>query len=192
MKFQIRKWLSVAEDRFEEAGQYHEAGMRKVGVVAILANPFLPGYKADLQPWIDASALLGDLVGQRLVRLMGDKPIQGYGKAGVVGVGGEQEHANALLTTTFANPIRSHIGGGKAWIPSVTKVAAVGATVDVPLAHKDALYVRSHYDTMGIHLPDGPMPDEVALIFVASSGARLNARVGGLRHDDVVGENGLI
>lgn len=192
MKFQVRKWLSVIEDRYEEAGHFHEAGLRKVGVVAILANPFLPGYKANLQPWIDASANLGDVVGKRLVQLMGDKPVQSYGKAGLVGVAGEQEHANALLTTTFAQPVRGHIGGGKAWIPSVTKVASVGATVDVPLAHKDALYVRSHYDTIGIHLPDGPLPDEVALIFVAGSGARLNARVGGLRHEDVVGENGLI
>lgn len=192
MKFNLRRWLTVVEDRQEEAGHVHADGLRKVAIVAVLGNPFLPGYKADLQPWIDASAQLGQLFGQRLVKAMDGQPVQGYGKAGLVGVGGEQEHANALLTTTFAQPIRDQIGGGKAWIPSVTKIASCGATLDVPLAHKNALYVRSHYDTIGVFIPDGPLPDEIVLVFAAANRGRLNARVGGLQHDSIVGENGLV
>jgi hypothetical protein len=118
--------------------------------------------------------------------------IQSYGKAGIVGIGGEQEHANALLSSAFADPIRAAIGGGKSWIPSVTKVAAPGTLIDVPLAAKDALYVRSHYDAMTICIPDGPMPDEVALIFTIANRGRVNARVGGLKFEDMKGQDGLI
>src|SRR6218665_2891161 len=117
VEFNVRRWMTVVEDRAEEAGQVHAEALRKVAVVAVLKNPFLPGYKADLQPWIDASAQLGQWMGERLVKAMDGLPVQSYGKAGLVGVGGEQEHANALLTTTFANPVRAQIGGGKAWIP---------------------------------------------------------------------------
>lgn len=192
MNFNLRRWLTIVEDRNEEAGHVHAEGLRKVAVGVVLQNPFLPEYQADLQPWIDASAQLGQLIGERLVKAMEGRPIQAYGKAGLVGVSGEQEHANALLTTTFANPIRAQIGGGKAWIPSVTKIASVGAMLDLPIAHKDALYVRSHYDSMGIYLPDGPRPDEIVLLFAATNRGRLNARVGGLQHSEVIGENGLV
>ena len=107
--------------------------------------------------------------------------MQSYGKAGLVGVRGEQEHANALLTTVFANPFRAAIGGA-AWISSVTKVGAPGTPIDVPLNCIDDVYVRSHYDAISLCLPDTPMPDEIALIFCVSSGGRLNARVGGLSY----------
>ena len=117
---------------------------------------------------------------------------QSYGKAGVVGLHGEQEHANALLTTTFAEPLRKAVGGGKAWIASFTKRAAPGAAIDVPLACKDALYVRSHYDGMTIALPDAPLPDEIAVIVCVANRGRLAARVGGLRYEDIKGQDGLL
>jgi hypothetical protein len=97
-----------------------------------------------------------------------------------------------MLTTTFATPLREALGGAVAWIPSFTKLAAPGASIDVPLAHKDALYVRSHYDGMTIPLPtDAPATDEVALIVCLASRGRLNARVGGLAAKDIVGKDGL-
>ena len=77
---------------------------------------------------------------------------------------GEQEHGVAMLTTVFGNVMRDAAGGGKAWISSFTKRAAPGATIDIPLAHKDALYVRSHYDGITITLPDAPLPNEIAII----------------------------
>ena len=116
---------------------------------------------------------------------------QSYGKAGIVGLLGEQEHANALLTTAFAEPLRQALGGGKAWISSYTKRAAPGTTIDVPLASKDALYVRSHYDGMSVNLPDAPMPDEIAVIFCVANRGRINARVGGLKLSDAKGQDGL-
>ena len=106
--------------------------------------------------------------------------VASYGKGAVIGLAGEQEHGVALLTTVFGNVIRDTSGGGKAWISSMTKRAAPGATIDVPVAHKDALYVRSHYDGITITLADAPLPDEIAIVCVYVNRGRLNARVGGL------------
>lgn len=192
MKFNIRKWLTVVDEKYEEAGERHAEPMRRVAVGAVIANPFLPDYLSDLQPWIDASDTLGAAIGERLVSAMGREPVQSYGKAGVVGTDGELEHANALLTTRFANPIREVIGGAKAWIPSVTKVGGLGTSIDVPLAHKDALYVRSHYSALTLTLSENPRGDEIVLIFAAANRGRLNARVGGLQHSEVRGLDGLI
>jgi hypothetical protein len=127
-----------------------------------------------------------------LVDVLGPYKAESYGKAGIVGLDGECEHAAALLTTAFANPIREAIGGGKAWISSMVKVAAPGTPIDVPLAHKDALYVRSHYSGMTLTIPESPMPGEIALIFCAATGGRINARVGGLTADRIVGIDGLV
>ena len=98
----------------------------------------------------------------------------------------EQEHANALLTTAFAEPFRDAIGGAKAWISSMTKVAAPGTMIDIPMNHKHEVYVRSHYDGMTLVLPDAPNTDEIAVIFCVASGGRLNARVGGMSHDEAM------
>ncbi|HEY4316727.1 MAG TPA: amino acid synthesis family protein [Herbaspirillum sp.] len=192
MKLTIRKWLTFIEHKLEDAGQQADVPLRKLSIVAIARNPFLGGYHADLSEGIAASEELGIMFGQRLVEQCGDYEIQSYGKAGIVGMGGEQEHANALLSSLFADPIRAVIGGGKSWIPSVTKVAAPGTLIDVPLAAKDALYVRSHYDAMTLCIPDGPMADEVALIFTIANRGRINARVGGLKFEELKGVDGLV
>ena len=118
--------------------------------------------------------------------------IQGYGKACLVGTSGEYEHGNAFLTTVFANPVRDAIGGGKSWIPSTGKRGGPGVSIDVPLAHKDALYVRSHYDTVTVSFNDAPAPDEVIVIFSFATRGRLHARLGGLRASEIEGKNGLI
>ena len=97
-----------------------------------------------------------------------------------------------MLTTVFATPLRAAIGGAEAWIPSFTKLAAPGCLIDVPLAHKDALYVRSHYDGVSVTLPpDAPAANEVALIVCLANHGRLNARVGGLAANAIVGKDGL-
>jgi hypothetical protein len=115
--------------------------------------------------------------------------VESYGKGGLTGIAGEQEHANALLTSVFGDAFREAIGGGKAWIPSNTKIGATGASIDIPLAYKDELWVRSHYDTMEVRVPDAPLPHEIAVIAVVTSGGRLNARVGGLSRSEVGGES---
>jgi hypothetical protein len=116
------------------------------------------------------------------MKAMGGTAVQSYGKAGLVGLRGEQEHANALLTTTFANPFRDVISQAPAWISSATKVGAPGTPIDIPLNCVDDVYVRSHYDAITVCLPDTPMPDEIAVMFCVASGGRLNARVGGMSY----------
>src|SRR5882672_2029130 len=139
-----------------------------------------------------ASEPLGREMSGIAVTAMGDYPIQSYGKAAIIGLAGEQEHGVALLTTVFGNVIRDAVDGGVAWISSFTKRAAAGATIDIPLAHKDALYVRSHYDGISIMLPDAPLPDEIAIICAYANRGRLNHRVGGLAAADIKGLDGLL
>src|SRR5206468_12073301 len=112
---------------------------------------------------------------------------QSYGKGGIVGLAGEQEHINALLTTTFANPLREAVGGGRAWISSMTKRGGPRTSTDIPLACKDALYVRSHYDGMTITPPGAPLPNEIAVIVCIANRGRLTAPVGVLTIADVRG-----
>jgi hypothetical protein len=184
VKLNIRRTFTMVEDRRVEAGQAADIPLRKVATVMVLENPFAGRFVADLSPLIEASPALGAEMAKPAVAAMGEYKVQSYGKAGLVGLGGEQEHANALLTTVFANPIRDAIGGGEAWISSMTKVTAPGTLIDVPMNSIHDVYVRSHYDGMSLVLPDTPMPDEIALIFCLANRGRINARVGGMTHDE--------
>ncbi|MBW6398109.1 amino acid synthesis family protein [Roseomonas sp. HJA6] len=189
---ELRRWLTVVDERSIEAGQSRDVPLRRVAVIAVVSNPFAGRYVEDLGPLIDGSVAIGGFLARQAVEAMGGLPVESYGKAGVVGLGGEQEHANAMLTTAFAEPLRVAVGGALAWIPSFTKLAAPGASIDVPLAHKDALYVRSHYDGISVTLPsDAPAADEVALIVALANRGRLNARVGGLAADAIAARDGL-
>jgi hypothetical protein len=192
MKLEVRRLLSFCDHRDVEAGRRHTVPLRRVAAVAIVANPYAGRYVEDLSEAIAASVDVGRALSTLAVELMGPYKIESYGKGGVVGIGGELEHANALLTTTFAAPLREAVGGAQAWIPSFTKVAAPGSAIDVPLAHKDALYVRSHYDGVTVTLPtDAPATDEIALIVCLANRGRLGARVGGLAAADISGHDGL-
>ncbi|OVZ57260.1 peptide synthetase [Pigmentiphaga sp. NML080357] len=192
MQLKVRRWQAVLEEKLEEAGRIADGPLRKAAIIAFVENPYAGRYVEDLSPMIEASPELGARMAAKLREAYGDHPVLSYGKAGVVGLGGEQEHANALLTTPAAEPLRREIGGGKAWISSVTKVGGPGTVLDVPLASKDALYVRALYNAMTLYFPDGPLPDEIALVFAVSNRERLNARVGGLQLKDVQGKDGLI
>lgn len=181
MQLKLRRLITSAETRFVEAAQPARVPLLRVTVTAVIENPYVDRYVADLSPLVEASRGLGEQMARQALKMMGGTAVQSYGKAGLVGVRGEQEHANALLTTAFADPFRAAIGGA-AWISSVTKVGAPGTLIDVPLNCIDDVYVRSHYDAISLCLPDTPMPDEIALIFCMASGGRLNARVGGLSY----------
>jgi hypothetical protein len=191
LELRVRKFYTFIEHIVSEAGQITDWPLRKVAAVAVIENPYVGRYDEDLEPLIAASAELGRELASLAVAALGSSPVQSYGKGAIVGTAGEQEHGNALLTTTFAAPLREAIGGGKAWIPSITKVASAGASTDVPLASKDALYVRSHYDGMTITLNDAPLPNEAAVIIVLANRGRLNARVGGLKLEHAIGSDGL-
>jgi hypothetical protein len=191
MKLKIRRSYTFVETRGVEAGREAEVPLRKVAAVAVVENPYAGRYVEDLSPLVAASAELGRILAQMAAAALAPYRPQSFGKGGIVGVGGEQEHANALLTTTFAEPMRDVAGGGKAWISSMTKIGVPGQPIDIPLNAKDALYVRSHYDGMTITLHDAPLPDEIAIICCFASRGRLNARVGGLKLEDAQGEDGL-
>lgn len=186
MKLVVRRSWTVIEVVREVAGQKADPPLRKVAAIAVVQNPFASGYVDDLNPLISASVELGRWLAEEIKRVIGDSEVQSYGKGGVVGMAGEQEHANALLTTTAAEPLREIVGGGKAWISSMTKVAGPNAVIDIPMNHKDEVYVRSHYDGMTLMLPGAPLPDEIAVIFCVANRGRVNARVGGLTHEEVV------
>ncbi|MGA9870583.1 MAG: amino acid synthesis family protein, partial [Rhodococcus sp. (in: high G+C Gram-positive bacteria)] len=152
----------------------------------VVTNPFAGlGYVEDLSEIIDASAQIGTELGERAIHLLGESP-ESYGKAGLVGSAGEQEHINAAVTSIFGNALREAIGGGEAWITSVTKPAGVDAVIDVPLAFKDDVWVRSHYDAVTVRIPDAPHPDELVVIAAVSNRGRINARVGGMTRADYV------
>jgi len=192
MKLKIRRTYTMVENRLSEAGKTADTPLRKVAAVLVVENPYAGRYVKNLDPLISASAALGRELAAIAIAALAPYKAQSLGKAALVGIAGEQEHANALLTTAFAEPLRAALGGGKAWISSMTKVAMAGTPIDVPMNCKDALYVRSHYDGMTLILPDAPMPDEIAVILCLANRGRLNARVGGLRHEQLKGENGLI
>ncbi|MBV9444414.1 MAG: amino acid synthesis family protein [Streptosporangiaceae bacterium] len=181
----IRKiWTQVEEIR-TAAGRPDDGGpLRKVAACAVVTNPLAGGgFAADLSQLVTASSALGTLLGGMARELCG--PVESYGKAAIVGVDGEQEHGNGMLTSAFGDAFRAAIGGGAAWISSATKVACAGAVIDVPLAYKDEIWVRSHYDALEVRVPDAPLPREIVVIAAVASRGRLNARLGGMSVADV-------
>jgi hypothetical protein len=192
VRLERRKRLLILEEVFQEAGRSDEGGvLRKVAACAVVRNPFAGRFVEDLHELVEASAEIGEELAGLAARALEPDTPESYGKAALVGLLGDQEHANAMLTTVFGDVLRKHAGGGKAWIPSMTKRASAGSYVDVPLAHKDALYVRSHYDGITVAIPDAPLPDEIVVIAAYANRGRLNARLGGLTKEQIVGEDGL-
>jgi hypothetical protein len=188
----LKRVLTFLDEVRSQSGREVAPPLRKAAVVGIVANPFAGRFESDLSPLTAASEAIGREICAIAVQMLAPDAAASYGKAAVVGLDGEQEHGNAMLTTVFGNVMREAIGGGKAWISSMTKRAAPGATIDIPLAHKDALYVRSHYDGMTITLHDGPQPDEIAIIAVYATRGRPHHRVGGLAASDIKGFDGLV
>ena len=191
--YQVRKWQLFAEEILaNETGQAADgAPVRRIAVAAVLQNPYAGRFSAQLNLLTDPSPQLGSAFGRRLVAALGGERAESYGKACIVGMEGEYEHGNALLTTAFADPVRDALGGGKAWISSSGKRGSPGTAIDVPLAHKDALYVRSHYDTMTVAFSDAPGPREIVVIFAVATRGRLHARLGGLKAAEIKGQDGL-
>jgi Amino acid synthesis len=183
----IKRVLTFLDEVRSDSGQEVSPRLRKVAAAAIVDNPFAGRFENDLSSLTRASEAIGREICAIAVQLLSPDKAVSYGKAATIGLNGEQEHGNAMLTTVFGNVMREAAGGGKAWISSMTKRGAPGSTIDVPLAHKDALYVRSHYDGMTITLPDAPQPDEIAIIAVYATRGSPNHRVG-----DIKGEDGLI
>ncbi len=186
----IRKITTLIEDELIESGVPVDSPYRKVAVAAAVKNPYAGRHSDDLKDIVEASVDLVRHLATVLVDTMGS-PVLGYGKASLVGMNGEVEHGHAYLTTPAADQLRAAIGGGKAWISSTGKRGAPGTTLDIPLAHKDALKVRAFYDTITVGVPDAPEPDEVLVVIAGVNRGRPNFRLGGLSVDEIIGEDGL-
>ena len=189
---EVRKWATFVEEVHREMGRGDSGPpLKKAAVCAVIRNPYAGRFVEDLRDLVTASKELGEELSRRAAAALAPDPVESYGKGGIVGLQGDQEHINALLTTAFGDVLREHAGGGKAWIPSMTKRAHAGEKIDIPLAYKDALYVRSHYDGITVAVPDAPAPDEIVVIAAYASRGRLNARLGGVAKHEVKGEDGL-
>lgn len=184
MSLEIRKTQIVVEETRLAGGRAGRTPLRKVVAMAVVRNPLAgKGFVEDLSALIEPSEELGRDLGEVALAALGSSP-ESYGKAGISGTAGEQEHANACLTSTFGDAFRRAIGGGAAWITSATKVGGPGTAIDVPLAFKDELWVRSHYDAIEVRVPDAPLPDEIVVMAAVANRGRLHARLGGMTVDE--------
>lgn len=183
---EVRKWFAFVQEINSEGGPLAETPLVKAVAGVVIKNPFAGRWVEDLSPLTAASASLGVVLGSRAAALLGDRPVESYGKGGIAGVNGEQEHVVACLTTVFGNAVRDAVGGGRAWISSATKTGGAGTSLDVPVAFKDEIYVRSHYDAVTLAVPDAPRPNELLICVAVASGGRVHARVGGMTKDEAI------
>ena len=193
MKARIRKLATFLEETREEMGRRIAPPTRRVAAVAVIENPFAGKYAEDLSELIAIGEELGELLAQRAVAALGvsGTAVESYGKAAAVGEDGEIEHAAAILHPKLGTPVRKVLGKGAALIPSSKKRGGMGVVLDVPLGHKDAAYVRSHFDGMEVRINDAPRANEIMVAVAVTDSGRPLARVGGLTKDQIKGEDGL-
>ncbi|WP_322886317.1 amino acid synthesis family protein (plasmid) [Sinorhizobium medicae] len=191
-QFIVRKSITLVEDIFHDGGQVATVPRRRAAAVAIVSNPFAGRYVEDLQPAMEDLKPLGLRMTDNLVGALGGDTslIDGYGKGVIVGSAGELEHG-ALWHVPGGYAMRERLGEALAIVPSAKKVGGFGARIDIPIGHKNAAYVRSHFDAMEIGVPDGPRPDELLLCLVMTCGPRIHARMGGLAASDIKAFDGL-
>ncbi|APX24175.1 MAG: amino acid synthesis family protein [Rhodobacteraceae bacterium] len=189
----LRRIITLVEETRLEMGQAVTPPARRALAAAVIANPYAGVYAEDLSELIETGETLGARLGEEALAALGGGAdrIEGYGKAALVGEAGELEHAAALLHPKLGAPLRAVIGGGRALVPSSKAIGRAGEILDVPLGHKDAAYVRSHFDGMRLRLPDAPRPNEIVVAVALQQTGRPLPRVGGLTHDQFVGEDGL-
>ncbi len=188
----VRKTLMCVEEIFHEGGPAAEKPLRRAAALAVIRNPFAGSYVENIENFMDDLKPLGLKMAQMLVKALGSdvKAIEGYGKGAIVGSAGELEHG-ALWHVPGGYAMREVLGGAKAIVASSKKVGAPGTRLDVPITHINASYVRSHFDAMEVGIPDAPRADEILLALVMTTGARVHARVGGLKASEIAGVDGL-
>jgi hypothetical protein len=191
-EIRVRKRLLIVEDIFHEGGPIAAVPLRRAAALAVIANPFAGRYVEDIAYLMKDLEPLGLDMANRLVSALGGDPtkIQGYGKGAIVGGAGELEHG-ALWHVPGGYAMRAALGEAKAIVPSAKKVGGPGARLDVPITHINASYVRSHFDAMEVGVNDAPRADEILLALVMTTGARVHARVGGLKASEIQGKDGL-
>ncbi len=190
---EIRKLVTIVEEARMEMGKNLPRPNKRAAAIAVIKNPFAGKYQEDLQELIDIGEELGALLAPMARDALGIKPeeAESYGKAAIVGVNGEIEHAAAILHPKLGKPFREALGGGKSLIPSGNKMGTAGTVVDVPIGYKDAAFVRSHFDAMPVSVQDAPRPDEIVVALVVTDSGRPLPRIGGLKKEEAKKEDGL-
>lgn len=189
----IRKLIVVVEETQREIGREIVPPTRKAAAIAVIENPFAGHFVEDLEPLMAIGEELGALLGARAVAALGVEPpaIESFGKAAIVGEQGELEHAAAILHPRLGAPLRKAVEKGAALVPSSKKMGRPGTPIDVPLGHKDAAFVRSHFDAMEVRVADAPRAGEIVVAIVVTDSGRPLPRVGGLQKDQIEGKDGL-
>ena len=190
---QIRKLVVQVYETRTEMGRPVDPPTRRAVAMAVIANPYAGRYSENLDDLVAIGEELGGLLGERCVQALGIAPAQAhsYGKAAIVGDGGELEHAAAILHPKLGAPLRLAVQKGAALVPSAKKMGGMGASIDVPLGHKDAAYVRSHFDAVEARVSDAPRAGEIVVAVAVTDGGRPLPRIGGLKTNEIKGEDGL-
>jgi hypothetical protein len=193
MKAKIRKIVTIVEETLFEMGRAVEPPTRRAAAVAVIENPFAGRYVEDLAPLIEIGEELGELLASRAVAALDieGSRAESYGKAAAVGENGELEHAAAILHPKLGAPVRKVLSKGAALIPSSKKRGGPGVALDVPLGHKDAAFVRSHFDGMEVRIADAPRANEIVVAVAVTDSGRPLPRVGGLTKHEIKGVDGL-
>ncbi|HEV2609206.1 MAG TPA: amino acid synthesis family protein [Noviherbaspirillum sp.] len=193
MAVKIRKLIVQVDEIRSEMGRPVDPPTRKALAMAVIDNPYAGRYAESLDELIAIGEELGGLLGSRAVEALGIAPdqAQSYGKAAIVGEGGELEHAAAILHPKLGAPLRQAVSKGAALVPSSKKIGGIGTAIDVPLGHKDAAFVRSHFDAMEARVADAPRASEIVVAVVVTDSGRPMPRVGGLQSHEIKGEDGL-
>jgi hypothetical protein len=193
MKAKIRKLIVQVDEVRMEMGRAVEPPTRRAVAIAVIENPCAGRYQEDLSALIDIGEELGGLLGERCVQALGIEPAraESYGKAAIVGERGEIEHAAAILHPKLGAPLRKAVEKGSALVASAKKLGTLGTAIDVPLGHKDAAYVRSHFDAIEVRVCDAPRANEIVVAIAVTDSGRPLARVGGLQKHEIKGQDGL-
>ena len=193
MAAKIRKIAVTVEETHVEIGLAIAPPTRKAVAIAVIENPFAGEYHEDLSALMEIGAELGGLLGERCVAALGIAPeaAESYGKSAMVGENGELEHAAAILHPKLGAPLRKAVDKGAALVPSSKKMGSPGQVLDVPLGHKDAAYVRSHFDGIEVRLNDAPRANEILVAVAVTDSGRPLPRVGGLTAGEAEGKDGL-
>jgi hypothetical protein len=189
----IRKLQVTVDETRLEMGRPVDPPVRRAVAVAVIQNPFAGRYVESLDELAAVGEELGGMLGERCVAALGIAPgeAQGFGKAAIVGENGELEHAAAILHPRLVAPLRKAVEKGAALVPSAKKRGTLGTAIDVPLGHKDAAFVRSHFDAIEARVTDAPRADEIVVAVAVTAGGRPLPRVGGLTVGEIKGEDGL-
>ena len=193
MKAEIRKLVVQVDEIHREMGRDIQPPTRRALAMAVITNPYAGAYAENLDALIAIGEELGGLLGDKCVAALGIAPdqAQSYGKGAIVGEAGELEHAAAILHPKLGAPLRQAVAQGAALVPSAKKQGGVGTAIDVPLGHKDAAFVRSHFDAMEARIGDAPRAKEIVVAVVVTDSGRPLARIGGLQAHEIKGEDGL-